>query len=72
MKYVSGFLIFAVILLLGFLFYLQSESNTIEQKYSDEKRLFDARYGEIIRLNDEIGEYKDSCFYYRKQLMDCD
>ena len=70
MKIALTFLFFAVIGLSILLFYQQGEMNRMKEEYQLEKTLFDARYGEIVRLNDEIGEYKDSCFIYRKQLHD--
>jgi hypothetical protein len=58
----------SIALLATLLFVQQGRIQDLRADYEKEKVLFDARFGEVVRLNDEIGEYKDSCFIYRKQI----
>ena len=46
----------------------QIEIHRLEQRYNEERVLFDANYGEVIRLKDDLGAYADSCRLYRKEL----
>jgi hypothetical protein len=62
------FYLIAIALLATMLFVQQGRINNLHTQFEEEKILFDARFGEVVRLNDEIGEYKDSCFIYRKQI----
>jgi len=70
MRIAITFMFFAIVSLGIILFYQQGQMNKLQEEYLEEKKLFDARFGEIVRLNDEIGEYKDSCFIYRKQIKE--
>lgn len=58
----------SIALLATLLFVQQGRIQDLRADFEEEKVLFDARFGEVVRLNDEIGEYKDSCFIYRKQI----
>ncbi len=70
MKIAITLMFFAIVSLGIVLFYQQGQMNQLEEEYREEKILFDARFGEIVRLNDEIGEYKDSCYIYRKEIKE--
>ena len=70
MKIAITLMFFAIVSLGIVLFYQQGQMNQLEEEFREEKKLFDARFGEIVRLNDEIGEYRDSCYIYRKQIKE--
>ena len=42
--------------------------NKLEAKFEEEKILFDANYGEVIRLKDDIGAYADSLRLLRRDF----
>lgn len=42
--------------------------NRLENKYNEEKILFDANFGEVVRLKDDLGAYEDSVRLLRKEL----
>lgn len=42
--------------------------NKLEAKFEEEKILFDANYGEVIRLKDDVGAYADSLRLLRRDL----
>jgi hypothetical protein len=46
----------------------QVQINRISEAFNNEKVMFDANYGEVIRLKDDLGAYADSCRIYRKQI----
>lgn len=71
MKYFIYSLCFICLLLLASLFYTTHNYKQLEETYKQEKALFDARHGEIVNLQDEIGAYQDSCWMYRKELKKC-
>jgi hypothetical protein len=46
----------------------QVQINRISEAFNAEKVLFDANFGEVVRLKDDLGAYEDSCRLYRKQI----
>lgn len=46
----------------------QVQINKISEAFNEEKVLFDANFGEVVRLKDDLGAYEDSCRLYRKQI----
>jgi hypothetical protein len=68
MRIAFSVVLFALIGSIIVLFYQQGRINELQNELNEEKKFFDARFGEVVRLTDEIGEYKDSCFVYRKRI----
>lgn len=68
MRLAIVFMFFALMGVMILLFFQQGKMNGLQEELETEKRLFDARYGEIVRLKDKIGEYQDSCFIYRNEI----
>lgn len=46
----------------------QVQINKITEVYEGEKVLFDANFGEVVRLKDDLGAYEDSCRLLRKEI----
>lgn len=68
MKNIFFILVIAFLAVSGLSIYFLQKYNQINKKYTDEKVLFDARFGEIVRLQDEIGAYQDSCWLYCRDI----
>jgi hypothetical protein len=68
MKIKNILLIGSLFVFTGLLVLQQIEIHRLEQRYNEERVLFDANYGEVIRLKDDLGAYADSCRLYRKEL----
>ena len=68
MKIKNILLIGAILVFAGLLTMQQIEIQRLENRYEEEKVLFDANYGEVIRLKDDLGAYADSCRLYRKEI----
>lgn len=68
MKIKNILLIGALMIFTGLLVLQQIEIHRLEQRYNEEKVLFDTHYGEVIRLKDDLGAYADSCRLYRKEI----
>lgn len=68
MKIKNILLIGALMIFTGLLVLQQIEIYRLEQRYKEEKVLFDTHYGEVIRLKDDLGAYADSCRLYRKEI----
>lgn len=54
--------------LIGIIVWQQLAYNRLENKYNEEKILFDANFGEVVRLKDDLGAYADSVRLLRKEL----
>ncbi len=68
MKIKNILLIGSLFVFTGLLVLQQIEIHRLEHRYNEERVLFDANYGEVIRLKDDLGAYADSCRLYRKEL----
>jgi len=64
-------LVFAVIYfaLIGIIIWQYLAYNKLSEQYQEEKILFDANYGEVIRLKDDLGAYADSCRLLRRDIQ---
>lgn len=64
-------IVFAVIYfaLTGIIVWQYLAYNKLSDKYREEKILFDANYGEVIRLKDDLGAYTDSCRLMRRDIQ---
>jgi hypothetical protein len=58
----------AFAMLIGIIVMQQIEINRLEGIYDNEKVLFDANFGEVVRLKDDLGAYADSCRLLRKEI----
>jgi len=66
----NGFIFAIYALLVGIIVWQQFQINSISKRYNEEKILFDANYGEVVRLKDDLGAYEDSCRRYRKEIQE--
>lgn len=64
-------IVFAVIYfaLIGIIVWQYLAYDKLSEQYQEEKILFDANYGEVIRLKDDLGAYTDSCRLYRRDIQ---
>jgi cytoskeletal protein RodZ len=58
--------------LIGIIIWQQVLYNKLQKEYEREKVLFDANYGEVIRLKDDLGAYADSVRLLKKRLNNDD
>jgi hypothetical protein len=68
MKKIFFILLTAFLAVSGLSIYFSQKYNQVNKKYTEEKVLFDGRFGEIVRLKDKIGAYQDSCRLYRRDI----
>jgi len=68
MKKIFFILVIALLAVSSLTIYFLQKYNQVNKKYTEEKVLFDGRFGEIVRLKDEIGAYEDSCWLYRRDI----
>lgn len=68
MKKILFLLLIAFLIVSGLSIYFLQKYKQVTKKYTDEKVLFNGRFGEIVRLKDEIGAYQDSCWLYRRDI----
>ncbi len=54
--------------LLGIIIWQQMAYNELENQYHEDKILFDANYGEVVRLKDDLGAYADSMRLLRRDM----
>lgn len=54
--------------LIGIIVWQQVLYNNLEKDFEQEKILFDANYGEVIRLKDDLGAYADSVRLLKRDL----
>lgn len=64
----STVLLLIYITMMIIIIWQQVQINKISEAFNEEKILFDANYGEVIRLKDDLGAYEDSCRLYRKEI----
>jgi len=62
---VFSLIYFALIGIIGWQYFAYDR---LSKKFEEEKILFDANYGEVIRLKDDMGAYADSCRLLRRDL----
>jgi hypothetical protein len=64
-------IVFAVIYfaLIGIIIWQYMAYDKLANRYQEEKILFDANYGEVIRLKDDLGAYADSCRLLRRDIQ---
>lgn len=69
----SRTIIFSVIYLalMGLVIWQQVAYNQLEEKFQEEKILFNANFGEVVRLKDDLGAYEDSMRLLRRDLIRC-
>lgn len=58
--------------LIGIIIWQQVLYYKLQKEYEREKVLFDANYGEVIRLKDDLGAYADSVRLLKKRLNNDD
>lgn len=56
------------LVLMGIIIWQQLAYNKLENQFKEEKILFDANFGEVIRLKDDLGAYADSLRLLRRDL----
>lgn len=64
----SSLFLLIYITMTGIIIWQQVQINRISEAFNEEKVLFDANFGEVIRLKDDLGAYEDSCRLYRKEI----
>jgi hypothetical protein len=69
----SRTIIFSVIYLalIGLIIWQQVAYNQLEEKFQEEEILFNANFGEVVRLKDDLGAYEDSLRLLRRDLIQC-
>lgn len=56
---------------MGLVIWQQVAYNQLEEKFQEEKILFNANFGEVVRLKDDLGAYEDSMRLLRRDLIRC-
>lgn len=64
----STFLLLLYLCMMVIIIWQQVQINKITEIYTEEKVLFDANFGEVVRLKDDLGAYEDSCRLFRKEI----
>lgn len=64
----SSLLLLIYITMTAIIIWQQVQLNRISEQFNEEKVLFDANFGEVVRLKDDLGAYEDSCRIYRNEI----
>lgn len=68
-KLIMYILIVVVVCLLGLNLFFVRRYKKMNQRYQEEKLLFETRKGEIINLKDDVDAFRDSMHLARKQFQ---
>lgn len=64
----STILLLLYLCMMVIIIWQQVQINKITEIYTEEKVLYDANFGEVVRLKDDLGAYEDSCRLFRKEI----
>ena len=64
----STILLLLYLCMMVIIIWQQLQINKITEIYTEEKELYDAHFGEVVRLKDDLGAYEDSCRLFRNEI----